>query len=94
MRQTPSEYRKPTLVFFEDPDALENLKMAKKREIFRSELGGEDPVPPASREDYFLEREDLSMASLRKEFMTLKKRDYRKECYSLIKEERTRNPFM
>ena len=26
MRLTPSEYRKPTLVFFEDPNAIDNLK--------------------------------------------------------------------
>ena len=82
------------MVFFDDPNAIDYIKRAKRREIFRTELGGEDVEPPQSREDFFHDREDLSMASLRKEFIHLKRKNNRRDCYSLIKEERTRNPFM
>ena len=82
------------MVFFEDPQAIDEIASAKKRQIFREELNGEEVEPPASKQSYFRDRDDLSMYSLKKEFIQMKRNRNRRDCYSLIHEERTRNPFM
>ena len=69
MRVTPLDKRKPAMVFFDDPKAIDELASAKKRQIFREELKGEEVEPPESKQSYFRDRDDLSMYSLKKEFI-------------------------
>ena len=82
------------MIFFEDPEALTELKRAKQRAIIKSQSEDSEVTFDEQNESQFNNVDELSMPSLKKELRTLRRKNIRKDCYSLVKEEKTRNPFM
>ena len=81
-RVTPYELRRPFVVFTDDANAVEDLRYRRQR-LQEVEGGRESTMY------------NTNVSSIVREVAELKKnRRSRKDCYSMILDERSRNPFM
>lgn len=83
--------RHPSTVFFEDPDAVELYYTAKTHPEY-STLDEEEVIQEQGSKLKKVSSK-AKFIQLKKELMQLKRRN-RRDCYTLIPEERARDPFM
>ena len=83
-RYTPLEERKPKIVFFQDPNLEDEYKKIKESQIQRRKADSRNSI----------QQVDMSLKNLRDEIKQMRSQKSRKDCYSIVPEVLSHNPFM